>query len=57
LDPEQYVSDFAAALNEVVAEPERAAAWGRAGRARAIADFSWASIAEQTVEIYRAARG
>jgi alpha-maltose-1-phosphate synthase len=57
LDPEQYVSDFADALNEVVADPDRAAAWGRAGRARAIAEFSWASIAEQTVEIYRAVGG
>ncbi len=53
LDPDRYVADFAAALNEVVADPDRAAALGRAGRERAIASFSWASIAEQTVQIYR----
>ena len=53
LDPEQYVADFAAALNEVVADPARAAELGRAGRRRAIADFSWGSIGEQTMAVYR----
>ncbi len=53
LDPERYVADFAAALTEVVSDPARAAEMGRAGRARAIADFSWATIAERTVEVYR----
>ena len=57
LDPERYVADFAAALNEVVADPDRAAEMGRAGRQRAIDAFSWAAIAEQTVEIYRAQLG
>ena len=56
LDPEQYVADFAAALNEVVADPERAAAMGRAGRQRAIDAFSWGAIAERTVEVYRSVR-
>ncbi len=54
LNPQQYVDDFAAALNEIVADPDRAAAMGRAGRQRAIDDFSWASIAQQTREVYRA---
>jgi len=53
LDPEQYVADFAAALNEVVGDPERAAAMGKAGRQRAIDAFSWGAIAERTVEVYR----
>lgn len=53
LDPEQYVADFAAALTSVVTDPARAAEMGRAGRARAIADFSWDAIAERTVEVYR----
>ena len=57
LDPDRYVADFAAALNEVVADPARAAAMGRAGRQRAIDAFSWAAIAEKTVEIYRAQLG
>ncbi len=53
LDPDQYVADFAEALVSVVSDPTRAAAMGRAGRARAIADFSWDAIAERTVEVYR----
>src|SRR4051812_34792945 len=53
LDPDQYVADFAAALTSVVSDPARAAEMGRAGRARAIADFSWEAIAERTVEVYR----
>jgi starch synthase len=53
VDPDRYVADFAAALTEVVSDPDRAAAMGRAGRARAIEAFSWAAIAERTVEVYR----
>ncbi len=53
LDPDQYVADFAAALTEVVTDPDRARAMGQAGRQRAIDAFSWGSIAEQTLEIYR----
>jgi starch synthase len=53
LDPDQYVADFASALVSVVSDPARAAEMGRAGRARAISDFSWDAIAERTVEVYR----
>jgi len=53
LDPDQYVADFASALISVVTDPDRAAEMGRAGRARAIAAFSWSAIAERTVEVYR----
>ena len=56
LDPEQYVADFAAALNELVADPARAAAYGRAGRERAIEAFAWSAIAERTREVYRSTR-
>ena len=52
LDPDRYVADFAAALNSLVTDPERAARMGRAGRDRAIAAFSWRSIAERTRQIY-----
>lgn len=55
LDPDQYVADFAAALNEILTDPERAVAMGRAGRQRAMDDFSWHAIAERTLEVYRAA--
>ncbi|MCB0905937.1 MAG: glycosyltransferase, partial [Nocardioidaceae bacterium] len=56
LDPDQYVADFAAALNEIVADPDRAKQMGVAGRRRAEQDFSWAAIADQTVAIYRSLR-
>jgi len=53
LDPEKFVADFAAALTEVVSDPERAKAMGAAGRARAEAHFSWESITQTTLEVYR----
>ena len=55
-DRDRYVADFAAALTAVVSDPERAAAMGRAGRQRAIEAFSWAAIADRTLEVYRSAR-
>ena len=48
-----FEADLAAAVNDVAADKERAANFGRAGRERAIRDFSWATIAAQTVDIYR----
>lgn len=48
-----FEADLAAAVNDVAADKERAAEFGRAGRERAIRDFSWATIAAQTVDIYR----
>jgi starch synthase len=54
LDPDRYVADFAEALTSILADPERAAEMGRAGRRRAIASFSWDAIAERTRAIYDA---
>ncbi|MCW3494413.1 glycogen synthase [Microbacterium sp. SSM24] len=51
-DPEKFVEDLAAVLTEVVSDPERARAYGRAGRERATNDFSWQSIADQTAALY-----
>ena len=48
---------LAEALNALVRDPDRAAAMGRAGRARAAADFEWATIAAQTVALYRELTG
>jgi starch synthase len=53
VDAGRFVADIAARVNELVADPERAKGMGRAGRSRAIEHFSWRSIAEQTVELYR----
>jgi starch synthase len=52
VDEERFVADFAAALAEVLADPEGAASMGRAGRERAIEHFSWDSIADRTLEVY-----
>jgi starch synthase len=54
-DPERFVADMAEALTRVVSDPARAAEMGRAGRRRAEEHFSWESIAEKTVDVYRAA--
>ncbi len=53
-DPRGFEADLAAAVNALVADPEKAAQYGVAGRQRCIDEFSWAHIAEQTLEIYRA---
>ncbi|MCR2800734.1 glycogen synthase [Microbacterium sp. zg-Y818] len=56
-DPEQYVADLAAVLTEVVSDPERAAEYGRAGRARAAEAFSWQAIADTTAALYAEVTG
>jgi len=53
LDPERFVADMAATLAEVVADPERARAMGAAGRARAVDEFSWGTVAERTLAVYQ----
>ncbi len=50
---EFFESRLADAVNALVADPERARQYGEAGRQRCIDEFSWAHIAEQTLEIYR----
>ena len=52
LDPERFIADLAAALSAVVADPAAARVMGIAGRRRAEAEFSWATIAERTRAIY-----
>jgi starch synthase len=52
VDPDRFVADLSAAILEVLEDPDRATAMGRAGRARAIEQFSWTNIAHRTVAIY-----
>ncbi|KMV20930.1 glycogen synthase [Mycobacterium heckeshornense] len=52
-DPAGYEEGLADAVNALVADPEKAERYGRAGRQRCIDEFSWAHIAEQTLDIYR----
>jgi starch synthase len=52
-NPEQFVSDLAATLIEVVSDPAAAARMGEAGRDRAEKEFGWDQIAARTHEIYK----
>jgi starch synthase len=52
-DPAAFEAHLAEAVNELVADSDRADRYGQAGRQRCIEEFSWAHIAEQTLEIYR----
>jgi starch synthase len=53
VDPDGFVAGIVERVNELVADPTRAAEMGRAGRQRAVEQFSWHSIAEQTLDLYR----
>ncbi|KOA64896.1 glycosyl transferase family 1 [Bifidobacterium animalis subsp. animalis MCC 1489] len=52
-NPERFVHDLADAINEMFADPQRAKDMGKRGRERARDKFSWESIADQTVAVYR----
>ena len=52
-DGADYQARIAKAVNALIADPERAERYGRAGRQRCIEEFSWAQIAQQTLEIYQ----
>jgi starch synthase len=52
-DPAGFVADLAAAVNGLVADPALAERMGALGRKRAVAEFSWPSVAARTVELYR----
>ncbi|MDQ2881108.1 MAG: glycogen synthase [Actinomycetota bacterium] len=40
-------------INELLADPDRVAAMGHAGRKRAITEFSWSTVADRTVALYQ----
>jgi alpha-maltose-1-phosphate synthase len=52
-DTAAYRRGLAEAVNRLLADPHRAAEMGAAGRERARREFSWVSVAEHTVRIYR----
>lgn len=54
-DAAGFEAAFAAAVNTLAENPRRAEAMGIAGRERATSHFSWQAIAQQTIEVYRAA--
>jgi starch synthase len=50
---EEFEIGLADAVNALCADPARAAAMGKAGRERAVHEFSWETIAHRTVELYQ----
>ena len=52
VDPDAFVDELARVLTEVVADPALAKEYGEAGRDRAVTQFSWERIAEQTAALY-----
>jgi starch synthase len=54
LDETKFVSDYANALNQMLDNPN-ISDFGKAGRLRVEKHFSWDSIAEQTLSVYRSA--
>ena len=51
-DPDAYSRALAAAIDELIANPERRARMGRSGRLRVLAEFSWRQIAKITLDFY-----
>jgi len=52
LDPTRFASDLAAGINELLRDPARCEAMGKAGRERVLRTFSWAEIASETLALY-----
>ena len=53
-DSQRFARDLADAVNDLVADPDTAAAYGRRGRERVLSEFTWSGVAERTVDLYRA---
>jgi starch synthase len=54
-EPRAFEHAFADAVNVLAADPGRARAMGVAGRGRAVSDFGWDAISDQTIAVYEAA--
>ncbi len=48
---------LAEALGDLLADPERRARYGAAGRARAVERYDWRTVSQQTETVYRAVSG
>ena len=52
-DQEAFQRRLAQHINELLADSDRVAAMGHAGRKRAITEFSWSAVADRTVALYQ----
>jgi glycogen synthase len=53
VDADAFERDLAAAVNRLMADTDLRERMGKAGRQRAVEEFSWDTIADRTVELYR----
>ena len=51
-DPAKFSRDLAAKVSALLADSQTARRFGKAGRQRVEAHFSWTAIAQQTIELY-----
>lgn len=51
--PDDFARALAGRISELLADPEKCKRFGEAGRKRAEEKFSWTSIADQTIQLYR----
>ncbi len=56
LEPETFAQDLAYGINRLMADPDLRKRMGKAGRDRVEEQFSWTSIAKQTLDLYQAVR-
>jgi starch synthase len=55
LDPERFERGLAEAVNDLLADPDKARAMGLAGRDRVLREFTWSAVAGRTLDVYEAA--
>ena len=54
--PQRFEEDFAEAAIEMMSDPERLVAMGKAGRDRAQREFGWEAVARATLDLYSRVR-
>jgi alpha-maltose-1-phosphate synthase len=53
LEPRKFAQDLASRISDILRSPSTGRAMGEAGRKRVEEIFSWATVARQTVDLYR----
>jgi alpha-maltose-1-phosphate synthase len=53
IDPDRFARDLAQAINSLMADPARCLRLGQQGRARAVEEYSWHSIAKRVHALYQ----
>jgi starch synthase len=56
-DIDTFERDLAAGINDLIDNPAKAAAMGKAGRERAVSEFGWDAVADRTVQLYNSLLG